>query len=133
MLVWVPEGETVLEAGLEVAPAPVTLLTTEEAEDRTDEALHKEIMMGRSDLKRLNSYVLHASSTHALEAEATAEEIAEVAPPTTPPAPEEAAEDDEAAAEEAAAEAAEEATVETGAVPVLVTATVEPAEVPAMA
>jgi hypothetical protein len=38
----------VLEAGLEVAAAPVALLTTEEAEDRTEEALQVKIMIRRS-------------------------------------------------------------------------------------
>jgi hypothetical protein len=42
--VWVPEGETVLEAGLEVPAAAVTLLTAEDAEARTEEALQVKIM-----------------------------------------------------------------------------------------
>jgi hypothetical protein len=59
--VWVPEGETALEAGLEVEAAPVALLTTEEAEDRTEEALQVRITMGRSVLERSTPDAVDAS------------------------------------------------------------------------
>jgi len=121
---------------LELAAAPVDLaevltteLATEEAEAATDEALwgpERRCMSSGARIRVWRKYL----STYTLEAEATAEETREVAPPTTPPV------EETAALEEA--EMAEETDEATGMVdktdwePVLVAATVEPAEVPEM-